>query len=110
MSLGLKIGEMRRRKGQSLQDVADTVGVSKTHIWELEKGTSANPSMTLVRALADHFGVTVGYLVDEDLAAPNADDQLAAMFRQARELDPEGRRILNDMLRSLLKRDRDDAT
>jgi hypothetical protein len=41
---------------------------------------------------------------------PNADDQLAAIFRQARALDPKGRRILNDMLRSLLKRDRDDAT
>ena len=38
MSLARRVAKLRREKGQSLQDVADAVEVSKAHIWELEKG------------------------------------------------------------------------
>jgi len=37
MTLGARIAQLRRNKGESLQKVADAVGVSKAHIWELEK-------------------------------------------------------------------------
>ena len=65
MSVGARIEELRRRKGQSLQQVADAVGVSKAHIWELEKGRSSNPSFELVRRLAKHFGVSVEVLAGD---------------------------------------------
>lgn len=98
------MGELRRRKKQSLQDVADAVDVSKAHIWELEKGRADNPSMGLVTRLADHFGVSVAYLVGESVESPDADVQLQRMFRQANDLQPHEREILDDMMQSLLKR------
>src|SRR5215207_3368420 len=84
-SLGLaaRISELRLNSRQSLQDVANAVGVSKAHIWELEKGRTDNPSMALVTRLADHFGVSIRYLVGEDV---DADEELARMFRQASNL------------------------
>ena len=102
MSLGLRIGDLRRKKGQSLQDVADAVGVSKAHIWELEKGRSDNPSMGLVTRLADHFGVTVAFLAGEDVESPDANPDLQRMFRQAQHLDDRERAILDSMMQSLL--------
>ncbi len=57
MTLGLRIADLRLKKRKSLQQVADAVGVSKAHIWELEKGRTENPSMALVTRLADYFGV-----------------------------------------------------
>jgi transcriptional regulator with XRE-family HTH domain len=104
MSLGLRLAKLRRKKMQSLQDVADAVGVSKAHIWELEKRRTENPSMDLVRRFADHFGVSVAYLVGEDIESPDADAQLQRMFRQAADLDKHERDILDDMMKSLLKR------
>lgn len=104
MSLGRRINELRLKAGESLQDVATAVGVSKAHIWELEKGRTDNPSMGLVTRLADHFKVSLGYLVDEDLEAPDADDDLVRMFRQARELDPADRAILDQMLQAFRER------
>ena len=65
MSLGARIAQLRLKRGESLQQVADAVGVSKAHIWELEKGRTDNPAMALVVRLADHFGVSVSFLVDE---------------------------------------------
>ena len=62
MSLGARLTELRLRKGASLQDVADAVEASKTHIWALEKGGTKNPSLDLLKKLAEHFNVTVEYL------------------------------------------------
>ncbi|MEQ9488726.1 MAG: helix-turn-helix domain-containing protein [Alphaproteobacteria bacterium] len=104
MGLGDRIHELRLGRGESLQQVADAVGVSKAHIWELEKGRTDNPSMGLVTRLADHFAVSIRYLVDEDVEAPDADEDLARMFRQARDLDAHDRRVLDDMLQSFRRR------
>lgn len=103
MTLAQRITMLRNDRGQSLQQVADAVGVSKAHIWELEKGRTDNPSMGLVTRLADHFGVSIGYLVDEDMEAPDADVDLARMFRQAQQLDERERHILDEMMQTLLK-------
>lgn len=106
MSLGLRIADLRRKKGQSLQDVADAVGVSKAHVWELEKERADNPAMGLVTRLADHFGVSVAYLVGEDIGedkdSPGADAVLQRMFRQAKKLNENERAILDAMMQSLL--------
>lgn len=72
MSLATKLKELRQRKGQSLQQVADGVGVSKAHIWELEKGTSTNPGFELLTKLAAHFSVTIAYLADESVEPQEA--------------------------------------
>ncbi|MBZ0215922.1 MAG: helix-turn-helix domain-containing protein [Fimbriimonadaceae bacterium] len=103
MSLGTRIAQLRMDKGESLQHVADAVGVSKAHIWELEKARTDNPSMGLVTRLADHFGVSMGFLVGEDMEAPDAEVDLSRMFRQARDLDERERKILDDMMQSLLR-------
>ena len=107
MTVGRRINELRLARGQSLQDVAGAVGVSKAHIWELEKGRADNPSMALVTRLADHFGVSIRFLVDEEIEAPDADEDLARMFRQARELDAHDRQVLDDMLQSFRRRRQD---
>jgi transcriptional regulator with XRE-family HTH domain len=103
MGLGRRITELRLKKKESLQDVATAVDVSKAHIWELEKGHTDNPSMALVTRLADHFGVSVAMLVGEDAKAKDADPQLQRMFRQANELQPNERQILDDMMQTLLR-------
>lgn len=104
MGLGARIAELRLSKEESLQQVADAVGVSKAHIWEMEKGRASNPSIALVERLADHFDVSVAFLVGEDIDAADADPQLQRMFRQAAKLDPRDRAILDDMMKSLLSR------
>lgn len=102
MSLSVKLKELRLKKKESLQDVADAVGVSKTHIWELERGTSSNPSMDLLTRLADHFQTTVRTLAGED-PEEGADENLMRMFRQASSLGEREREVLDDMIQSLLK-------
>jgi transcriptional regulator with XRE-family HTH domain len=106
MALAERMTRRRLAKGESLQDVATAVGVSKAHIWELEKGRADNPSMALVTRLADHFGVSIAYMIGEDPSADNVDVELARMFRQAQELDAGDRALLDQLLQGLLNRRR----
>lgn len=64
-SMGARLAQLRSERDQSLQHVADAVGVSKAHIWELERGSSDNPGLKLLRALAQHFRCPVAYLIGE---------------------------------------------
>lgn len=106
MSLGARLTRLRLEKGESLQQVAEAVGVSKAHVWELEKGRTDNPSMALVTRLADHFGLSLATLVGENPLADDAKGEIGRMFRQAGDLEPEDLALLDDMMQSLLKRRR----
>lgn len=64
MSLGTRLKELRLGREVSLQTVADSVGASKPHIWELERGTTKNPSIDLLKKLAIYYGVSLDYLAE----------------------------------------------
>jgi transcriptional regulator with XRE-family HTH domain len=49
----------------SASRLADAVGASKPHIWELEAEKTANPSLDLLKKLAAHFEVPVSHLLEE---------------------------------------------
>lgn len=104
MLLAARLKELRLRKKESLQDVANAIGVSKTHIWELEKNRSKNPSLELLTKLADHFGVTIKSLFNEDPSAIQNDESLVRMFRQVGALGENERAMLDDMIQVFLKR------
>ena len=103
MSLATRLNQLRIKKGKSLQEVADAIGVSKTHIWEIEKNRSKNPSIDLLTKLADYFKVSIRYLVGEDHSSKD-DPQLERMFRQVGKLDDRDRALLDDMIANMIKR------
>lgn len=104
MALGARLKELRVRKGQSLQQVADAVGASKAHIWELEKGTSRNPSIELLNRIADHFSVSVASLVGEDPTAPGESPELVAMYRELKNLTDRDRETIKLFMKTLKER------
>jgi transcriptional regulator with XRE-family HTH domain len=66
--LGMRVAELRQRRGMSLQDVANRCGVSKPHVWSLETGKSCNPTLAIIKELARCFSVPVLTLIGEDTA------------------------------------------
>lgn len=97
MSIGARIKALRVKNNQSLQGLADALGASKAHIWEIERGGSKNPSMDLLKKLAEHFSVTVSYLVGE--APPEDDEGAMVLYRDLKGLDEKDQ----ETIRSLMK-------
>lgn len=79
MTLADKLRNLRSKSKESLQGVADSIGVSKAHVWELETGRSQNPSVDILQRLAKHFGVTVAYFAD---AQPLEQARAESFFRR----------------------------
>lgn len=99
MSLGAKLNTLRLRKAESLQATADAVGITKTHIWELEKGKSSNPTAELLGRLAAHFQVTVDFLLDAGRETPSEKDEAAVFFRDLLDLSERDRATVKQMIK-----------
>lgn len=102
MSLGLRLKELRVRKGESLQQVADAVGASKPHVWELESEKSKNPSLDLLTKIARHFNVTITYLLDESVSADTM-----IFGREFKGATEEDKRLFWEMAERILDKKRD---
>ena len=75
MALGDRIKELRLKSRESLQQVADAIGASKAHVWEIESNRSKNPSIDLLQRLAGHFKTSVAYLIEEGGGETSKADQ-----------------------------------
>jgi transcriptional regulator with XRE-family HTH domain len=64
--LGHNITLLRKRKGLTLQGLADLIGTSKSYIWELEN-KSNHPSVYLASKIAHTLGVSTDKLIDKPI-------------------------------------------
>ncbi len=101
MNIGEKLFSLRQKSGESLQQVADKVGVSKAHVWELEKGRSKNPSFELVRKLAAHYGISIDVLTGEALEPSQRDMQIERIHRGLDTLTDRDRQIVEQMIKNM---------
>jgi len=106
VALATKLRELRTKKRKSLQEVADAVGASKAHIWDLETGRAKNPSYELLVNLAKAFDVSVADLVGENPQGEDEEPQMVAMYRELKELSEEDRKVIQSMMDHFRKRDR----
>ena len=70
-TIASRMAETRALRGLSLQDVADRADMSKSHIWELEKGRSPNPTISTAIAICRALGVSLDYLTGLSATLPD---------------------------------------
>lgn len=104
MSFASKLHDLRIAQRLSLQNVADAVGISKAHVFNLEKGITANPSMDLVVKLAELFRVRVADLVGENPDAQDQPQEIVAMFRDLKSLTETDRETIRMLMETMKKR------
>jgi transcriptional regulator with XRE-family HTH domain len=100
-----KLVNLRKRKGWSQQDLCDQIGVHLAHISRLENGKS-QPSVELLRKIAQAFGVTMDYLVDEesDEMTPVSikNKSLANRLELLEQLETEDQQTIINVIDSML--------
>jgi transcriptional regulator with XRE-family HTH domain len=99
--LGDKIRVERKRLRLTLDDLAQKTESSKSYIWELENRPIVRPSAEKIRKIADVFGVTVEYLLDDGKLAPTKSDADEVFFRRVGQLDPAKRAQLEKFLKAI---------
>jgi transcriptional regulator with XRE-family HTH domain len=78
--LGKIVAARRELLGLTYDELADRTGCTKSHLWEIEKGRSRNPTLGTLIGLAEAFGTTPMALIAElcgEGEPPVADPALA---------------------------------
>jgi transcriptional regulator with XRE-family HTH domain len=104
MALAEKLRELRVRNRKSLQDVATAVEASKAHIWDLETGRAKNPSIELLKKIADYFRVSVAELIGENPQGADESPELVMMYRKLKTLTEDDRKAIQTMMDALNKK------
>ena len=86
-ALGYKMRLLRKKKGYTLEKLAELTESSKSYIWELENKNPPRPSAEKVSRIAGALGVTSDYLVDPTEKTSVADAADQAFFRRYRKMD-----------------------
>ncbi len=94
----LRLKELRKTRGLTLDDLADMAGISKSYLSELENGRKDINGRRL-KALAKALGVRPSDILG-DSAGPEADE----LARIVAELPPADRQLLTQIARRLRDR------
>lgn len=100
-SLGLRIRELRKKKGFTQDGVAEKAGITGKYMGMLERG-EVNVSVRVLESLANELGVTIPDLFDfENLGT--ADEQRKELLKLIQEASDSEIKLLFKVARSLLK-------
>jgi transcriptional regulator with XRE-family HTH domain len=86
--LGIKINELRRARGLTLEQLAQVTGSSKSYMWEIENKDVARPSAEKLEKIAGALGVTAGFLMDASQTQPTEEVEDTAFFQRFQKADP----------------------
>jgi len=86
--LGIKINELRRAKGLTLDQLAQATESSKSYMWEIENKDVARPSAEKLDKIASALGVTAAFLMDASQTRPSEDVEDTAFFQRFQKADP----------------------
>jgi transcriptional regulator with XRE-family HTH domain len=96
--LGNKIRDLRKKKGYTLEQLADRTDSSKSYIWELENKNPPRPSADKVGKIAAALGVTSDYLMSKSQKAPGESVLDDAFFRDYQNLDETTRKKIRELV------------
>ena len=66
MNAGRNVKHLRKRRGLTLDDLANRAGITKSGLWQIEEGKSS-PTVATLEKIGDALGLSVSELVSEDL-------------------------------------------
>lgn len=80
-TIGTRIGILRARRGESQQELADSIGVKRETIKFWESNSGRHIKDTDIIKLARHFGVSADYLLGlKEVESPDPDMQAVCAF------------------------------
>ena len=92
-----KLKELRKRKGISQDELADLIGVHKSHVSRYERGL-ASPSIEVAQKIAAVLDVSIDELVSDEITVSSKDKELAKLFEKIATFDEQKKLIVKELL------------
>lgn len=108
-TFGEKLKKLRKDRGWSQDEFGRRVGVHGRHIGKYEIGRAMPNAETVVK-IAGALGVSIDYLLRDDLAEQSApgtslqDEELLRKFEAVEKMDEEDRRVIASLIDAYIKK------
>lgn len=96
-TIGKKIRELRKKRGWSLEDLANRSNTHKSYIWEIENRPAKRIGVKKITEVAGALGVTVTSLIDTEVS-PEENAVAARVFRKFEKLDERDQKIIENIM------------
>jgi transcriptional regulator with XRE-family HTH domain len=103
--LGNKIRELRKKKGYTLEKLADLTESSKSYIWELENKNPPRPSAEKIGRIALELGVTADQLVIDSVSVEDSGELDKVFFRNYQSMEAKDKEKLRELVERWVKKD-----
>ena len=101
-TLGDRIRDLRKKKGFTLDQLAERSKSSKSYVWELENKDPPRPSGEKLALIAAALDVTPDYLLGVEPEVERAEDK--AFFRKYQKMDAPEKSQIRQMLEIINKK------
>jgi XRE family transcriptional regulator of biofilm formation len=82
-SIGLRIKAIRTKKRLSLSELAESAGVAKSYLSNVERGIQSNPSIQFIEKMASTLGVPINSILFGATDDDTLDPEWAALVHEA---------------------------
>jgi len=96
--LGERVRELRRKRGFTLERLAERVGSSKSYMWEIENKDVTRPSAEKLALIATALDTTTEFLLGGNSEQEAGDAEDVAFYRKYKKLDDPVKERLRKML------------
>ena len=97
---GEKLRKVRTARHKTLEDLAEAIGSSKAYVWQLENKKNANPSAELLLKIANYFGESPDFFLDDAQDEPSDRQVEDAFFRKFQKLSENDKRTIERIVSS----------
>lgn len=98
-----RLEALRQEKGETITHLAQAIGVSYAHMWEI-LNNKCKPNFMTIKALAEHFNVSTDYILGlTDTPDPAwAKEGLRRLFRATKGLSERDLEKINRVVEALI--------
>ena len=79
---GEKLRKIRTSRNMTQEELAAVLGSSKAYVWQLENKKNAKPTAELLLKIANHFGQSPEFFLDDTQDEPSTRQVEDAFFRK----------------------------
>jgi len=91
---GEKLRNIRVARNKTLEELASAIGSSKAYVWQLENKANAKPSAELLLKIANYFGASPDFFLDDSHDEPTEIQLEDAFFRKFKSLSMSDKKTI----------------
>lgn len=97
-----RLKKARKEKGFTLEKLANSIGSSKSYLWQIENGQKTNPSFDMILKISKVLDIPIDYFACENDSLQSKGQKGSNLLTQIDKLDSTSKQIIENLIKHLI--------